>query len=153
MDDLPVHRGLNQQEMGQMKFYKQVELQKMFGIGSTYCTRICRAIDAHPEIYSEWSRNGTRYEICSFVHASKYLNELESDNPVPAFEPESIERVLSEHECKEERRLAESELKLDLIDRINEWFRVTEIPKDIKAEKYATIVRNAMIAIVSEETT
>lgn len=133
-----------------MKFYKQVELQKMFSIGSTYCTRICRAIDDHQDIYTKYSRNGTRYDVCAFVHASKYLKELENDRPVPAYNPDEITKVLMEHEFKEERAFAEAELKLDLAGRVNEWFRVTEIPKNIKPNELITIVQNAMLAIISE---
>lgn len=133
----------------EMKFYKQVELQKMFSIGATYCTRICRAIDAHQDIYTEYSRNGSRYDICAFVHASKYLKELENGRPVPTYNPEEITKVLMEHEFKEERAFAEAELRLRLIDKVNEWFRVTDIPKDIKAQDLTNIVQRAMLAIIS----
>lgn len=133
-----------------LKYLKQVELQKMFDIGSTYCTRICRAIDNHQEIYSEWAKNGTRYEICAFVHASKYLSELENNLQVPEFIPERIEEVLRAHEFKEERNYAEHEVKLHLADKVNEWFRVTEIPKNISANEVAKIIKKAMLAIVTE---
>lgn len=133
-----------------MKYYKQVELQALFSIGSTYCTRICRAIDHHPDIYSEWARNGTRYEICAFIHASKYLNELENGDPVPAFVPESIERVLKEHEFSEERAFAEHEVKMDIADKINDWFNVTEIPDNITSKQTAKIIKKGMLSIVAE---
>lgn len=133
-----------------MTFYKQVELQKMFSIGSTYCSRICRAIDNHPEIYSEWSRTGTRYEICAFVHASKYLNELEAGDEVPAFNPHQIEEVLRAHDYQEEKKFTEHEIRLDLVDKVNDWFRVTQIPDNMSAKEFAKIARLGMISIVTE---
>ena len=38
----------------------------------------------------------------------------------------------------------------ELIRKVEEYFRVTEIPKDLKATKYAPMVKAAILAILKE---
>lgn len=132
-----------------MKHLEQPELRKKLGIGKTYCNRICRAIDNHKELYPELTRIGNKYDLYAFTHARKYLRELEKGKPVPPFDPDEIKKAIDEESFKEERIFAEDELRLDLADEINEWFRVTEIPEKISTKQLATIIRRAMVSIVT----
>lgn len=132
-----------------MKHMRQPELREQFGIGKTYCNRICRAIDNHTELYSDLARMGNKYDLYAFAHARKYLRELEEGKPVPPFDPDEIKKAIDEESFREERIYAEDELRLDIADEINEWFRVTEIPEKISARQLAPIIRRAMISIVT----
>lgn len=132
-----------------MNHLSQPELREKLKIGKTFCNRICRAIDNHTDIYSDLARLGNKYDLYAFTHARKYLKELEGGKPVPPFDQDEIKKVWDEESFKEERLYAEDELRLDLIDKIDDWFRVTEIPEKMNAKQLARIIRLAMITIVS----
>lgn len=135
------------------QYYRQTELQDKFGIGPTFCTRICRLIDKNLDIYSEYARMGTQYSIYAFAHARKYYREIENEQDFPAYNPEEIKKAIDEEQrsdCEEARQAAERELRLTLIERINDWFTVTKIPKDMKATDFAPMAKKGMLSLLIE---
>ena len=134
-------------------YFKQIDLQKMFDLKPTFCCKICRLIDDHDELYSEYSRLGRKYHGCVFLHAYKHWEALEEGKNVPPFEPELLSRFIlkkSERDADEAAKYAEHRLRTDIIVRIVDWFNVTAIPNNICNKRLAGIIKKAMVAIVTE---
>lgn len=135
-------------------FLKQVELQEKYGVGSTYCTKICRMVDAHPEIYS-YPSLGTQYNKYAFFHAYAFYKKLKNGEEVPPYDITEIKKVIGE---EEEEKIdldsikiyVEHRLRADMIDKINDWFRVTEIPKEMNGSDFSNIAHKAMVSIITE---
>lgn len=141
--------------MSERVFLKQTELQDKYSISSTYCTKICRMIDAHPEIYS-YPSLGTKYNKYAFFHAYAFYKKLKNGDPVPLYDISEIKDVIGQEEEQEDidynsvKAYVEHQLKEKLIGSINDWFKVTSIPKDMKAVEFSNIARKAMVAIIAE---
>lgn len=134
-------------------YYKQVDLQQRFDIGPTFCNKVCRLIDENPDLYSGYSRIGTKYHICAFLHAYKHWQALEMGKEVPQFMPEVLGKLVmdkQERDADEAAKYAEHRLRTDIIVRIVDWFNVTAIPNNICNKRLAGIIKKAMVAIVTE---
>ena len=136
-------------------FLKQPELQDKFSVSATYCTNICRMIDAHPEIYTPYARLGTRYSKYAFAHAFTFYKKLKNGEKVPPYDITEIKKVISEEEPEEidldaHKMFVEHHLKSEIISNIKDWFAVTQIPRDISAKEYSKIVYKAMLSIVTD---
>lgn len=135
-------------------FLKQAKLQEEYGVGSTYCTKICRIIDSHPEIYS-YPRLGTRYNKYAFFHAFAFYKKLKNGEEVPPYDISEIKKIIGDDEVEKvdlevHKAHVEHCLKARLYDEIKEWFRVTEIPMELSARDYSKIAYKAIISIVTE---
>lgn len=133
-------------------YFKQSALQKMFDIKPTFCCKVCRLIDEHDELYSQYSKLGTKYHGCAFIHAYKHWEALEKGENVPPFEPKLLSRFIlkkSERDADEAAIGAVNRFRNDKIVEIIDWFNVTAIPKNICNTRLAKIIKQAMVAILN----
>ena len=134
-------------------YYRQVDLQQKFDIGATFCNKVCRLIDNNEDIYSGYSKIGTKYHICAFLHAYKHWQDLESGRNVPPFQPEVLGKLVmdqQERDAEEAAKYAEHKLRTDIVIKIIDWFNVTAIPRGLCDKRLLGIIKKAMVAIVTE---
>lgn len=135
-------------------YCKQTELQRIFSIGSTHTSKVCRMIEKHEDRYKGYPVIGKRYSLVAFADAYKYYNELEEGKDIPEFDSTKAGYLLlvrgdidwqhfKDDGVKEERKRIK--------DEIMQWFKDTKPPAKTTPKHLMGIICEAMLAITSGE--
>lgn len=129
-------------------YYKQTQLQKMFSVGSTTCTKICRLIDKNEDRYGQYASIGTRYSDAAFADAMKHRHELERGEVIEPFVPEQVLRfnLESESVCQDYFDAGARKVRNEIFDQVDQYFRETRFPEE--AEPFKKAIRASILAIV-----
>lgn len=126
-------------------YYKQVELQKMFGVGQTYTGRVCRLIDNHPERYGRYAALNKRYSDTAFADALKYRKQLESGEEIPMYDMSEHVYTTSD-DIEDAIQAGARKMRNAIFEQVDQYFEDTQFPKEARDVKKA--IRLAMLAIV-----
>ena len=129
---------------------KQKELQTIFSIGQTTCSKVCRCIDKHPDRYGEFGKDGIRYGLLAFADANKYRQRLDRGEEVPPFDPEEISRHLFPKPDEKMRfiKAGQKFMRDRIFDDVDGYFNDTQFPNDISPNLLARIIRKAILSII-----
>lgn len=129
-------------------YYKQTQLQKIFSVGSTTCTKICRFIDAHEGRYGQYASIGARYSDAVFADAMKYHRQINSGESVPPFVPENVLNFNLQHEtdCQDYFDAGARKVRNEIYRQLDRYFKETQFPEEAAGLKKA--IRASILAIV-----
>ena len=126
----------------------QKKLQKMFDIGSTFTTHICRLIDAYEDRYDNLGKIGGRYSAIAFADAYAFRANMENNEPLPPFRPDIIAQFLvepSDDSLKDFYSAGVRKTRQTLFDEVQDYFSTTQMPD----RQLANCIRNAVLTIIT----
>lgn len=116
-------------------FVKQVELQEMFHVGHSHCTKVCRLIDARHDRYGDLPNLGSRYDVVCFADALANYRNLRDGLQVRGFDYDKVAKELpdeitrfNEDECKAQYDAGAERMKDTIFNTVWEWFNHTQPP-------------------------
>ena len=131
-------------------YAKQVELQRLFNVGHTHCTEVCRLIDKRHDRYGEMPNIGTRYNIVCFADALANYRNLKEGLQVRIFDYNKVAKELpaeltsfDEEECKEQYDAGAEAMKSKIFHNVWDYFDETYVEKgeDVDPNNLMNIIK------------
>lgn len=139
-------------------FVKQVELQRLFNIGSTHCTHVCRLIDERHDRYGELPNIGSRYNIVCFADALANYRNLKDGLQVRNFDYDKVAKELpneltsfNEDECKAQYDAGAEAMKSKIFHNVWDYFDETYVEKgeDVKPNDLMRIIKQGVMTKIT----